>query len=258
MTPIEKTGYLVHNINKKNNQALRFVLEMLDNCKSPYISLSFGKDSIPMADLILTNYPDTPVIYCYCGEFDEWPDTERVKRKFLDIHQNCNFHQVNGPSIIEFYKRLGYVYIQDLETNPEAAKIQREYGASLEKAVVSKARELGCDGAFIGMRKNESINRARLFAMRSEVYFTESRQMWTCCPIAQWSARDVWAYIVQKNLPWNELYDKHPEGREKARNGAMFGTRSDTFTGRLSMMRRMYPEWWNRFLQQFPEIAERT
>jgi hypothetical protein len=55
-------------------------------------------------------------------------------------------------------------------------------------------------------------------------------------------------------LPYNDLYDRHPRGRELARNGAMIGTRGASF-GRLTWLKQMYPDWWSRFTQEFPEIA---
>lgn len=258
MDIVEHLGYQSVKLKNRIGQSLRLIAEMFDICQTPYISMSFGKDSLVMTDLILKYYPKTPVIYGYCGKFDEWPDTPRVRDEFLKRHPNCNFYQVEGPSIIEYYRRVGYVYIQDKEITPDERKWQREYGASLEKAILEKAKQLECDGAFIGMRKAESRDRARLVVMRSEIYFADTRQMWTCLPVAQWTAKQVWGYIVQNDIIWNELYDIDPRGREKARNGAMFGTRGDTGLGRMSMMRRMYPALWNEFLQEFPEISERT
>jgi 3'-phosphoadenosine 5'-phosphosulfate sulfotransferase (PAPS reductase)/FAD synthetase len=255
---VEHLGYQAVKLKNKINQSLCLIAEMFEVCQNPYISMSFGKDSTVMTDLILKYYPKTTVIYCYCGKFDEWPDTPRVRDEFLKRHRNCNFYQVDGPSIIEYYRRLGYVYIQDLESTPKEKKLQREYGASLEKAIIETAKQLGCDGSFIGMRKAESRDRARLVTTRGEIYFASTRKMWTCLPIAQWTAKQVWGYIVQNNLSWNELYDIDQRGRERARNGAMFGTRGDTGLGRMSMMRKMYPALWNEFLQEFPEISERT
>ena len=117
----------------------------------------------------------------------------------------------------------------------------------------SEAIRRGFDGAFIGVRREESNNRQRLFAMRGVLYYADTRKLWACYPLAHWTARDVWAYTVIHKLPYNELYDLAPEGRERARNGAMFGTRSARY-GRLKFLQQVYPDWFNRFAAEFPEV----
>lgn len=257
MSRAEHVLYLSHaslSVFRRRIQAVqRAILVGLDKMAHSYLSMSFGKDSMVMAHLVLQMAPDIPVLYVNCGEFDEWPDTLRVKQEFLQRFP-CDFHELSGPSIIGFYRQAGYAYYQDHEETAEVRAIQRQYGQSLEKAIVAKARELGCDGGFIGMRAEESANRRRLFRWRGGLYFADERQMWACCPLEKWTGRDIWAYIVKNDLPYNELYDLHPAGREVARNGAMIGTRSEV-QDRLSFLKRMYPDWWNRFVFEFPEIA---
>lgn len=204
-----------------------------------------------MVHLLLSLEPSLPVMYVNCGEWDEWPDTLRVKREFL-ARFPCEFIELSGPSIIEFYREAG-LYIQDEEIDRAARQAQRRYGESLGVALDDEAIRRGFDGAFIGLRKEESNNRARLFAMRGSLYYAETRKLWACHPLVYWSARDVWAYIVKYDLPYNELYDLAPQGREMARNGAMLGTRSARY-GRLTQIKRMYPEWFNRFAAEFPEV----
>jgi len=204
-----------------------------------------------MVHLLLQIEPNLPIMYVNCGDFDEFPDTARVKEKFIS-RTRCNLIELEGPSIIEFYRRAGF-YVQDEEQLQEARAAQREYGHSLGDVLDNEARRRDFDGSFIGIRKEESNNRKRLFAMRGELYFAKTRELWACYPIAYWTARDIWAYIVKYDLPYNELYDLAPEGRELARNGAMFGSRSARY-GRLKFLQQMYPDWFNRFAAEFPEV----
>ena len=217
----------------------------------PYASMSFGKDSTVMIHMLLSLIPDLTVMYVNCGRWDEWPDTPRVKREFLGRFP-CEFIELSGPSIMEFYRKAGF-YIQDEEISPDAKWAQQEYGDSLAIILDNEAHKRGFDGSFIGCRKEESDNRRRLFAMRGPLYFAKTRNLWACHPLAFWSGRDIWAYIVQHDLPYNELYDLDPQGRELARNGAMIGTRSARY-GRLIFLKRMYPDWFNRFAAEFPEV----
>lgn len=252
----EREFYLLyselHSHKRRIEESLRIIERGLEVMKSPYISMSFGKDSTVMAHLIWSRYPDIPMMYVNCGKFDEWPDTPRVKQEFLALFPGAKFIELTAPSIWEFYASVGF-YVQDEETTKETRRAQREYAESLMLALDREADRRGFDGAFIGLRREESNNRSRLFAMRGNLYFAKTRGKWTCHPLERWTAKDIWAYIVKNHLPYNELYDLAPEGRERARNGAMFGTRSARY-GRLVFLKRAYPDFFNLFASEFPEV----
>jgi len=251
----ERLVYLLHSclahFDHKVKEACNIARQGFETmCKSS-VSLSFGKDSTVMAHLLLQMDPDLPVMYINCGQWDEWPDTPRVKAEFLERFP-CNFTELRGPSVIEGYREAG-LFVQDEAITKEARKAQHNYGKSLAEILDAEAKQRGYHGAFIGVRKDESNNRSRLFAMHGPLYYAKTRSLWACHPLAFWTARDVWAYIVKYDLPYNELYDLDPQGREMARNGAMFGTRSARY-GRLVFLRKMYPGWFNRFSAEFPEV----
>lgn len=259
MKPVERAGYLAHaqtaRYKRRVTWAEAISARAADHMQRPYISMSFGKDSLAMTEIVLRAWPDAPVVYVDCGEFDEWPDTPRVIEAWRATHP-CRFVRLEGPSIVDYYRRAGHVYYQDHEETPEARRIQREYGESLERVILdwARAESEGCDGGFIGMRAEESHWREFQLRKRGPIYYAEGRGMWTCCPLADWSARDVWACIVAHDLPYNELYDLHPRGRELARNGAMIGTRGSAM-GRLSWLKQMYPDWWLRLVAEFGDVA---
>ena len=256
MNDMEARTYALHaslsTFQRKVEQARQIARAGLAKANQFYISLSFGKDSIVMTHLLLQDWPNLPVLYVNCGEWDEWPDTPRVKAAFLQ-YCPCNFTELSGPSIMVAYAQAGGFYVQDEEQDPTARRAQRDHGHSLVAILLAAAMRLDYDGAFVGLRREESNNRARLFTMRGPLYYATTHRQWVCHPLAFWSARDVWAYIVQYDLPYNELYDLAPEGRERARNGAMMGTRSARY-GRLVFLKRMYPDWFNRFAACFPEV----
>jgi 3'-phosphoadenosine 5'-phosphosulfate sulfotransferase (PAPS reductase)/FAD synthetase len=234
------------------DQSMRLIDKALDKISSPYISMSFGKDSTVMAHIILSIYPHIPMLYVDCGEFDEWPDTSRVKTEFMMLFPDSTLVELKSISIWHVYQSVGF-YIQDEEVSRETRNAQRAYSVSLGKTLDEEARKRGLNGSFIGMRADESNNRDRLFKMRGDLYFAKTRSMWASNPIAHLSSKDVWAYIAKNNLPYNSLYDMAPEGREMARNGAMFGTRSARY-GRLALLKKAYPDLFNRFAAEFPDV----
>ena len=249
----ERKLYELHaqtcEFSRRIENSERIILAAFDEMQSPYISVSWGKDSTVMAHLML-GYK-LPMMYVNCGEWDEWPDTPRVKREFCKRF-NVDIIELQAQSIVQAYLEAG-MYIQDEENTPDARHAQHDYSKSLGEALDKEALAHGFDGSFIGIRKEESDNRQRLFAMRGALYFAKTRGLWACHPLMHWTGRDVWAYTVKHDLPYNELYDLDPRGRELARNGAMFGTRSARY-GRLVFLKKMYPDWFNRFAEKFPEV----
>lgn len=56
---------------------------------------------------------------------------------------------------------------------------------------------------FIGLRGEESVKRR--LKTKSKIWF-ENKTL-NCAPIADWSWRDVWAYIFAHDLPYASVYD---------------------------------------------------
>ncbi|MCC6147421.1 MAG: phosphoadenosine phosphosulfate reductase family protein [Anaerolineaceae bacterium] len=257
MNDNERSLYLLYAKLRQHQwrieRSLKIIERGLQVMKSPYISMSFGKDSLVMSHLIWSHHPKIPMMYVNCGTFDEWPDTQRVKQAFLSLFNDPVFVELSAPSIWQFFESVGF-FVQDEEVTKETRRAQSEYARSLGEALDDEAKRRGCDGAFIGLRAEESRIRNMLFNMRGDLYFAKTRGQWACHPLAEWTSKDIWAYIAKNDLPYNELYDLAPEGRELARNGAMFGTRSARY-GRLVFLKRTYPDLFNRFVERFPEAG---
>lgn len=79
------------------------------------------------------------------------------------------------------------------------------------------------------------------------------------CPLAWWTARDVWAYLVSRSVPWHPIYDYEDCGltREKNRNTGWLST-DGASEGRLIWLRRHFPEQWERLATEFPDVRRFT
>ena len=55
-----------------------------------------------------------------------------------------------------------------------------------------------------GIRREQSPTRADA----RKVEWDEKRQMWKFNPLADWTDRDLWSYIVAHDLPYNPLHDQ--------------------------------------------------
>lgn len=68
------------------------------------------------------------------------------------------------------------------------------------------AKEEGCDVMLVGLRKEESYRRRRrINSQQKYVGIGGISEEW---PLQDWEGLDVWAYIVQNNLPYPSIYDK--------------------------------------------------
>src|SRR5690606_35979235 len=97
--------------------------------------------------------------------------------------------------------------------------------------------ENGITGQFLGLRKEESNGRRISLLKRSPIYQMQDG-MWKCCPLADWTAKDVWAYIVTRNLPYPKFYDydKFGQNREWIRSSSWITTDGAAEKGRLGWL----------------------
>jgi len=66
-------------------------------------------------------------------------------------------------------------------------------------------------------------------------------------------AREIWAYIVQHNLPYHPVYDLEPD-RERARMASWPGSAGARY-GRWRLLKHHYPELWSYFVRRYPEAS---
>ena len=75
--------------------------------------------------------------------------------------------------------------------------------------LASLARHLGYDGAFLGLRRAESLRRADILAASTGVdWIGGLRRYWHVNPIIDWSDADVWEYIDAHGLDYCPVYDR--------------------------------------------------
>ena len=225
-------------------------------CKRPYVACSFGKDSLCLLHLAAQERPNIDVVWVRTDEYDEWPDTERVAREFSARFQ-ITLHEVWAMSITECYRMTGGFYV--FADTPEQKKADAAYARSFVQTITKKAKELACDCALIGLREEESKRRRILLRTRGNDFYAKKHDIREVFPLSKWTAQDVWTYIFEHDIPYPSLYDLSGE-REKARNGAMFAANIQQrgselhYAGQLAVLKRMYPELFNRFAAEFPEV----
>jgi len=117
-------------------------------------------------------------------------------------------------------------------------------------------------GVFMGLLARESHNRfyALKGGMRPLYQVKSEHGMWHCSPLAAWDKRDVWAYVVSRNLPYNPVYDRLAElgvPLEQRRIAPLTCFRTVQY-GSVVALRSGWPELYNRLAATFPKVREYT
>ncbi|MGB9835033.1 MAG: phosphoadenosine phosphosulfate reductase family protein [bacterium] len=153
----------------------------------PYIAYSGGKDSTCMLHLVLKQAPDIMVLHWDYGPYYIPRDLEREFIRNARIIGARNIRVESSPA----YRKLKRHAINVLG---------REYLGRLVPQLVQE----GYDLAFVGLRKEESPKRRR--RINSGRSITAIEEVW---PLADWTWKDVWAYIFANQLPYPSVYDTY-------------------------------------------------
>jgi phosphoadenosine phosphosulfate reductase len=186
---INKLAFLSHSksnaYRKKLSKSKEVISKFLNVCENPCVSVSFGKDSQCMMHMIGNMKPDIKFIHCDRGEGGSTKEVIGICHDMAKIY-NVVIVKTEVSNI--------YAYKNGIEIKKHLIK-------ELEKA------QAGHDGSAIGITRDESKIRnfvglvnGQLFKMKSGIY--------RCYPIWNFSAIDVWAYIVSNDVPYPGVYDR--------------------------------------------------
>ena len=261
MNDIERETYLLRaKVDRlyqlRKEEALCLLKQFSELVIRPYLSMSWGKDSIVAYSLVRRVFPDIRVVYVNCGEFDEWPDTLRVKTLMCDRF-GIDLVEVQAESVVQCFRRVGYWYPPPAKTDQEHAS-DTLYSDSFLNAIDLVTGD--CDGNIMGLRAEESAGRASLFTYRGPIYYRHGNGnagakcgRYVCCPLHDWTTDNIWTYHAEFDLPYNELYDCPGVEPRRRRNGAMFGG-TGAERGGLQTAKRLYPDLFNHFAAEFPAV----
>lgn len=151
------------------------------------VSVSGGKDSLTMLDLILKERADVFVWHWDYGIY--------MPRKFEKEIQAIlvNYFQIKNMKI-DKRKSL----------NQEASIGYREFFGKINHHIIFNQIEYN----FIGLRTEESCKRALRCENYLEPVKIKDYFYYNVFPIKDWAWKDVWAYIISNEIPYPEAYDK--------------------------------------------------
>lgn len=218
--------------------ARRSIIKAIDTGRKFYVSFSGGKDSSVMLRLILECLPKIAVMHIKSGY--ALPDTE-VYIKLIKEKWAINLIEVDVPvDYLELCREFGLPHLR-------SKLIQKKVVKLLKKDTATQWAEDQCfTGLFWGLRAEESIGRKALCRCCPNGII-DRHGILRVAPLAAWTAKDIWAYIISEGMEYNHLYDKENCGytRETLRNTGWLSTDGET-KGQIEWLRRNYPEQFRK------------
>ncbi|WP_018131484.1 phosphoadenylyl-sulfate reductase [Effusibacillus pohliae] len=170
-------------------EILRFALETIDNIA---FACSFGAEDVALIDMIVNIRPDTRIFYLDTDVL--FPETYDVRDRIVEKY---------NPNLIRYSPLL------TLEEQAE------QYGEALwasdpntccniRKVEPLKRALAGLDAWITGIRREQAPTRANAGVIEVDQKFGLIKVN----PLARWTHKQVWKYIMENQVPYNVLHDQ--------------------------------------------------
>lgn len=246
MDRLERKLFLAHAktaaFDRKVEQAERIIWRWLDKCASPYVRFSGGKDSTVMLHLVRRIAPDSPAMFTH----DEYVLPETME--FVDTTENLRKIAYTNPHAPWFTAwRDGPVNLP-----PDVEWV--ETGEAKDTAAIYQDR-YDHDGVAIGSRADENKTRRAYLKAKGPLFKVHSRNVWQCYPVAWWTDRDIWAYLLSRRVPYNKAYDKLSEMGVPLRERRVgpLAVEGPARRGAIAILKQGWPDLFDRFAARYPE-----
>jgi phosphoadenosine phosphosulfate reductase len=112
------------------------------------------------------------------------------------------------PETREVWRALEQRYGLEVEvldaSSPDGRPWTAERCCSERKVAALEGLLAGADAWMSGIRREQAPTRASA----AKVEWEAERGVWKYNPLADWSERDVWRYLSEHGVPYNELHDR--------------------------------------------------
>ena len=240
------------SVLRRLDASKRLIADFIELRRAPYVSISWGKDSMLMLWLVREVNPSIPCLWFDGGQYDEWPETYPFMRRVVDSWSLDLTVVYPETSLSDQWREYGVPW-------KLGDPADRAYAREFDRSLKAEAHRRGWDGQFVGMRAQESPNRKLLLYSRGPVYFGKGRRLWTCCPLWNWDVGDLWLATDMAGIPVHPIYSMDPtRPRHTVRLGVMAESCLQGQHGALTVFRRRHPSMFNALADQFPELRGRV
>jgi phosphoadenosine phosphosulfate reductase len=168
-------------------QATELIVEQLKTATNPAITSSFQSECVVLVDLVRQVRPDIPVLFL--DTFHHFAQTLEYRDRMVERY-GLNLVNLRAPE-----PKVGLWEIESTEACCARHKVGPLFSA-LEKH----------DVWFTALRRDQSASRANL--QEVEPFRLPSGNVITkVAPLAGWTARDVWRYAKDHDIPLLPLYE---------------------------------------------------
>jgi 3'-phosphoadenosine 5'-phosphosulfate sulfotransferase (PAPS reductase)/FAD synthetase len=252
----EKEKYLIAaqlpQYKCKIKKSMQIVYDALEKQGEWYIAFSGGKDSTVLLDLISKCGWKGKGAYYYYSRFEN-PAEDDAQVKWANENYGVDIKRVERFGEYDAWKEAGH-FFNNVETEEEREIVRRRM-KDFTIATTTYVIENSVSNLFMGLTKDESRARKITLSIKGSLYQTKDRTGWTCCPLANWSGTDIWAYTVENNLPYLKVYDLPYWNRDKIRNELTTTYCPDLLLhGEFLQYRMAYPDLFSDLQKEFPEV----
>lgn len=218
------------------------------------LNFSGGKDSTVLADLLSRCDWHGKGMYFKYSEYEN-PEENDKQAEWACQNYGYDIQKLKCYGSYDAWKEVGHFFVAPRTQREKVAAQKCKSG--FKKVSTNFMNKNGLQNEFMGLCKDESNSRRISLSMRGSLYFTKARAGYTCCPLADWTAQDIWAYIVSHNLPYLSIYDIPYYSREKIRNElTIIYCPVLLLHGEFLQYRLAYPELYAKLQKEFPEVRE--
>lgn len=232
-------------LNKhKYQKAFQICEEYIAQYEHPYLSMSWGKDSILLLYILQQVKKDIKVIFLNSGY--ALPDTYEIRDKLVD-EWDINYEEIQQDvDYIEMCQLIGLPH-------ERTASQQNKVITNIKKITLDDyAKKKGYDLCFWGIRADEAKKRQWLF--KKNGYSVKTNDILKVHPIIHFTLSDVWEFYYFLDIPVNQIYTKNKFlKKEQIRNTGWVST-DGADSGKIMWLKYYYPEYYNQLQAKFPQI----
>lgn len=214
------------------------------------VCCSGGKDSTAMLSVAIDAGWTGPIFHLW---YSETPPENTEVVFFLAERFGLRVDSLKVPGAWDVYEECGR-FFTCAETDRERKSV-RDMLRGYKSSAAAFTKEMGYCGIMMGLRREESRCRSIIAAKKGSIYTVKDRPTTTCCPMLNWSSRDIWARHVSHDLPWLARYDLSDDRERERSETTWLASETIWRHGQAQRMRRYDPELWSRLVLRWPELS---
>lgn len=156
-----------------------------------YVACSFQKEASVIMDMLLKIEPEARFFTLDTGVL--FPETYATWRQ-MEERYGVRVEVYQGMSLA----RQANLHGEELwNSDPDSC-------CSIRKVNPLKEALSQVDAWISGLRRDQAPNRRST----AKLHWDSKHALWKANPLADWSEKDVWRYIAENDVPYNELHDR--------------------------------------------------